>query len=107
MNIFHTHDIYRPSVPVHTENGADFEQKLFQHELKYDRSQYCLSDLEGLNLNVTVPADFKANDRLPVIAFIHGGGFNVGSSNFPQYDLARLVKLSVEKKEPIIAVSMK
>ena len=107
MNTVHTDDICRPSVLVHTENGADFEQKLFQHEVEYDRSQYCLSDLEGLNLNVTVPADFNASDKLPVIAFIHGGGFNVGSSNFPQYDLARLVKLSVEKKEPVIAVSLK
>lgn len=107
MKSIHADDNCRPSVLVHTENGADFEQKLFQHELKYDRSQYRLSDLEGLNLNVTVPADFKTNDKLPVIAFIHGGGFNVGSSNFPQYDLARMVKLSVEKKEPIIAVSLK
>lgn len=38
--------------------------------------------------------------------FIHGGGFAVGSSWYPHYDPARLVKLSVEKGKPIIGVTI-
>ncbi|OAL44019.1 carboxylesteras-like protein [Pyrenochaeta sp. DS3sAY3a] len=68
------------------------------------------SDLEGLNLNITVPLskngeiDSKAN--LPVYVFIHGGGFAVGSSWYPHYDPTALVNLSVEKGKPIIGITI-
>ncbi|CBX95803.1 hypothetical protein IAQ61_004638 [Plenodomus lingam] len=68
------------------------------------------SDLEGLNLNVTVPSnengdiDHKAN--LPVYVFIHGGGFAVGSSWYPHYDPAPLIRLSKEKKKPMIGITI-
>lgn len=69
------------------------------------------SDLEGLNLNITVPLskngeiDTKAN--LPVYVFIHGGGFAVGSSWYPHYDPTALVNLSVQKGKPIIGITIK
>lgn len=70
-----------------------------------------MSDTEGLNLNITIPktADGTpiADQKLPVYAFIHGGGFQGGSSHFPQYDLARFVHLSAAKGMPLIAVSIK
>lgn len=69
------------------------------------------SDVEGLNLNVTVPTAkdgaIDVDARLPVYVFVHGGGFAVGSSWYPHYDPAALVKLSVEKGKPIIGVTIK
>ena len=82
-----------------------------QQTLEYDRSAVTMSDTEGLVLNISVPTspDGKVlgSGKLPVLAFIHGGGFNVGSAGFVQYDLSRFVQLSAKKGMPVIAVSMK
>ncbi|KEF60618.1 uncharacterized protein A1O9_02179 [Exophiala aquamarina CBS 119918] len=62
-----------------------------------------ISDLDGLHLNITVPSGAKG---LPVLVFIHGGGFTVGSNAWPQYDQSRLVKLSIDLGMPFIGVSV-
>ncbi|KAF1842781.1 alpha/beta-hydrolase [Cucurbitaria berberidis CBS 394.84] len=68
------------------------------------------SDIEGLNLNITVPrgpnGDINSNSKLPVYVFIHGGGFAVGSSWYPHYNPASIVKLSAEKGKPIIGITI-
>ncbi|KAF1937900.1 alpha/beta-hydrolase [Clathrospora elynae] len=68
------------------------------------------SDLEGLNLNITVPVNkdgvIDPNAGLPVYVFIHGGGLSVGSSWYSHYDPAAIVKMSVEKGKPMIGVTI-
>jgi len=68
------------------------------------------SDLEGLNLNITVPETSgrlpESSDKLPVFVFIHGGGFASGANWWPQYDNAALVELSTRQKSPIIAINI-
>jgi carboxylesterase type B len=67
-----------------------------------------MSDVDGLNLNIYVPSEgLTAGRKLPVFAFIHGGGFNGGSSSFPPYDMTRFIRLSIQKGMPVIAVSLK
>ena len=68
-----------------------------------------VSDLEGLNLNITVPAGLTIDPAkgLPVLVFIHGGGFLFGGNWAPHYDLANLVAFATSKGQPIIAVSIK
>lgn len=79
-----------------------------QHSLDYDRDAVQMSDVDGLNLNIYVPPEgVTAGDNLPVFAFIHGGGFNGGSSSFPPYDMTRFIRLSMADGTPIIAVSLK
>ncbi len=43
-----------------------------------------------LFLNVWTPAELATRDRLPVMVWIHGGGFVVGSGAEPRYDGASL-----------------
>jgi carboxylesterase type B len=97
----------RPQV-LARPNGADFEATLLQYSLPYDRDAVRMSDIEGLNLNICAPAnvDVSKDGGLPVFVFIHGGGFHGGSSSFRSHDLARLVRLSVAKGMPTIAVSL-
>ncbi|EAW16306.1 putative carboxylesterase [Aspergillus fischeri NRRL 181] len=84
--------------------GCDFELGHIQHILP--KKELPQSDLNCLNLNITVPAGTTATSKLPVFLFIHGGGLVLGANSWPQFDYARFVKLSVEKNLPIVAVSM-
>ncbi|KAI8974599.1 carotenoid ester lipase [Trametes punicea] len=57
-----------------------------------------------LNINVIVPADAKPGDKLPVAAWIFGGGFQVGSNAVRPG--AVVVNRSIEIGQPVIYVSM-
>jgi len=69
------------------------------------------SDLECLNLNITVPKSSSGSDlskqKIPVFVWIHGGGFMVGANSWPHYDHGKLVKLANENGVPVIGVGIK
>ncbi len=65
-----------------------------------------MSALECLNLNITVP-DLQEKKCLPVMVFIHGGGYIMGANWWPQYDPVRFVKLSADAGMPVIAINIK
>ncbi|OIW26278.1 alpha/beta-hydrolase [Coniochaeta ligniaria NRRL 30616] len=94
-------------LPVANPQNCDLEQLLLQHELPHPA--YSFSDKECLTLNVTAPnAEIraKAGKPLPVLVYVHGGGYVTGSANWPQWELAKLVELSIEHGSPIIAVGI-
>ncbi|KFX98663.1 hypothetical protein O988_04247 [Pseudogymnoascus sp. VKM F-3808] len=86
---------------VSPPNGCDIEHGFLQQSLSHP--SFAVSDLDGLHLNITVPSGAK---DLPVLVFIHGGGFALGSNAWPQYNHARLVKLSVNVGLPILIVGI-
>ncbi|KAL4963609.1 putative carboxylesterase [Aspergillus stella-maris] len=88
------------SLPI----GCDLELMHVQHTLP--KKELPQSDLGCLNLNIAVPADTTPDSKLPVFLFIHGGGLVIGANSWPQFDYGRFVRLSVEKKLPIVAVSI-
>ncbi|KAJ0347526.1 hypothetical protein COL154_009607 [Colletotrichum chrysophilum] len=75
------------------------------------RSEDCLL------INVQAPVDAKKGDKLPVVIWIHGGGYEVGSpftatsetdvirGAVPNYNIGGLVRTSVSLNQPIIGVS--
>ncbi|ROW15694.1 hypothetical protein VPNG_02190 [Cytospora leucostoma] len=94
-------------LPVAEPGNCDVEHELLQHALPHP--DYEFSDTECLTLNVTVPSQdvrVKAARPLPVVVFVHGGGFVTGSANWPQWQLTRLVERSVENGSPVIAVGI-
>lgn len=54
-----------------------------------------------------MPKGISAGAKLPVVVFIHGGGFEIGSNSWPQYDFRRIVELSVARRQPVIGVNIK
>jgi carboxylesterase type B len=66
----------------------------------YGMSEDCLS------INIVRPASVPTNVSLPVVVWIHGGSYQVGSSSRPDYNLTYLVQRSVEIGKPIIATSI-
>ncbi|KAI5862661.1 alpha/beta-hydrolase [Durotheca rogersii] len=67
----------------------------------YGMSENCLS------INIVRPAGLENNTaRLPVMLWIHGGGYQYGSSGLPAYNLTYLVQKSVEIGLPVIGASI-
>jgi carboxylesterase type B len=58
-----------------------------------------------LYLNIVRPAGVSAKAKLPVMAWIHGGGFLEGSANDPRYNGSFIVNNSVRMGMPAIFVS--
>ncbi|GJN84588.1 cholinesterase [Purpureocillium lilacinum] len=57
-----------------------------------------------LTVNVQRPAGTKATDKLPVLFWIYGGGFELGSTN--TYDATSLLASAVGQKQPFVFVAV-
>ncbi|TDL26386.1 carotenoid ester lipase precursor [Rickenella mellea] len=57
-----------------------------------------------LTINVFAPAGVNSNSKLPVVAWVFGGGFQVGGT--VNYDGSAIVSRSIALNQPIIFVSM-
>lgn len=87
-------------------DGCAFEQSVLIQQTIDSPTAPPMSGTQCLNLNITVPS-IERPHRLPVMVFIHGGGFIMGSNHWPQYDPARLVKLSMDLRTPVIGINIK
>lgn len=90
-----------PSILV----GCKLDEGLIQKSLP--QKELVQSDLDCLHVNIAAPEGTTSASNLPVLVFIHGGGFNIGANSWPQFDWNRLVALSQSRDLPIVAVSMK
>ncbi|KAJ5674410.1 alpha/beta-hydrolase [Penicillium maclennaniae] len=88
------------SLPV----GCEIELGHVQHSLP--GKELTQSDIDCLNLNIACPSDASSSSKLPVLVYIHGGGLFIGANSWPQNDLYRLVKLSTEKRLPVVVVAI-
>ncbi|KAI3329399.1 alpha/beta-hydrolase [Xylariaceae sp. AK1471] len=59
-----------------------------------------------LNLRIARPAGTTANDKLPVVVWLHGGGVVKGSAYDSHFNPDQLIMLSSELKKPVIYVSL-
>jgi para-nitrobenzyl esterase len=86
---------WRPPEPVATWTGLRPTHGFGAHSVQgvvwddIDLSGAATSE-DCLYLNIWTPAVPGENARLPVMVWIHGGGFVVGSGAEPRYDGARL-----------------
>ncbi|GAA6043733.1 hypothetical protein JCM8097_000499 [Rhodosporidiobolus ruineniae] len=76
------------SLPIFTDLAAS------------DASEDCL------NLNVFRPSGTTSADKLPVMVWIFGGAFLIGSASMPMYDPTNLISRSIQLNQPTIVVSM-
>lgn len=59
-----------------------------------------------LSVNVVRPAGIAEDAKLPVIVWIHGGSYQVGSSGRPDYNLTYFVERSAQVGKPVVAASI-
>ena len=85
------------NIPLPTDNLPDNE----------DQSEDCL------NLSIRIPTiclhddgSLRADSKLPVLVFLHGGAFFLGSANRPYYDPTNLILHGIERKSPFIFVGI-
>lgn len=67
---------------------------------KEDQSEDCL------RLNITMPKSTKSSDSLPVLVFVHGGAFFIGSSSRPYYGPVTLCEGAMKTECPHIFVTI-
>ena len=65
--------------------GPECMQVLRPHNINHYFGEEPTSE-DCLYLNLWAPADAKAGAKLPVIVFIYGGGYTIGSSGMANYD---------------------
>jgi carboxylesterase type B len=85
------------NIPLSTDNLPDDEEQ----------SEDCL------NLSVRLPpvcinsdGTLRTDAKLPVLVFIHGGAFFLGSGNRPYYDPTNLVLHGIQRGTPFVMVSI-
>ncbi|TBU30072.1 alpha/beta-hydrolase [Dichomitus squalens] len=114
-------------VPIHGYNGTidatqpatqciqlepqirvDMPPQMLQDVVAYSASVLPTSSApqseDCLNINVQIPTGTKPGEKLPVVAYIFGGGFVVGSN--AQISGDALVARSVEMGQPVIFAAM-
>ncbi|KAF3939209.1 Acetylcholinesterase [Dactylella cylindrospora] len=98
---------YGPQAPQGPDTCSG-EFGLIGQTLPLDEVVNTISETECLTLNITVPSGDSAKkySDLPVLVWVHGGNFQLGSSSWPQYDLAHIVSTAEEMGKPIVGVSV-
>ena len=66
----------------------------------YGMSENCLS------INIVRPAGIDPSMKLPVMLWIHGGSYQVGTSGLARYNLSYIVQESVETGMPVVGASI-
>jgi carboxylesterase type B len=82
-----------PDAWVGIRNGSQFGPDCIQPK-EYPELRGSGMSEDCLNLNVWTPAR-TTNDKLPVLVWIYGGGFNYGSGSHPTYDGEALAKKGI------------
>ncbi|KAF9960536.1 hypothetical protein BGZ70_008574 [Mortierella alpina] len=73
-------------------------------EIVYEET---MSEHDCLSLNIFMPTSaLDSSEKLPVLVWIYGGGFKIGSITAPLYDCTELVASSIELKKPMIVVAI-
>ncbi|KAG9196195.1 hypothetical protein G6011_01316 [Alternaria panax] len=85
------------NIPLPTDNLPDDEEQ----------SEDCL------NLSIHLPGicideggNMRSDTKLPVLVFIHGGAYFLGSANRPYYNPENLVRYAVQHETPIVFVGI-
>lgn len=88
-------------------DGCAFEQSTLIQCTIGTGPEIPMSSTECLNLNITAPSlPSGMSIAIPVMVFVHGGGFIMGANSWPQYDPARLVRMSAKLGTPVIVVNV-
>ncbi|KAK6367473.1 hypothetical protein LTR64_007449 [Lithohypha guttulata] len=66
----------------------------------YGMSENCLT------INIVRPAGIEVDAQLPIMFWIHGGSYQLGTTGLPNYNLSYIVQRSVDIGRPIIAASI-
>lgn len=111
---------FRNSIPKTSWEGNEWDGKKlggysaqpnrpfypFLMPLRPHLNESLIDELNCCNLQITLPSGCTSESKLPVLVFIHGGGFVFGTANYSILDGRPLAIRSSEAGMPTIIVTM-
>jgi carboxylesterase type B len=97
-------DIPPASIQPLGSGKMDCKGNQFPEDLLKDYTEPQSEDC--LRLNITLPESTTPMSSLPVLVFVHGGAFFIGSSTRPYYDPTTLCEAAIRNRTPHILVSI-
>lgn len=106
LGTFDATDLLGPSCPQMfiSTGGSDIITEFLSDFLAIPFLQVVTGQEDCLTINVQRPAGTKAGDGLPVLFWIFGGGFELGSP--AMYDGASLLNTGIDQDQPFIFVAV-
>ncbi|OAR01264.1 hypothetical protein LLEC1_04468 [Akanthomyces lecanii] len=89
-----------PVTPIDQYIVSKFGSQLF----KLPFFENIIGQEDCLTVSVQRPANISADAKLPVLFWIHGGGFELGSTS--TYDASSFIKAGIENNQPFVFVAV-
>ncbi|KAF5327031.1 hypothetical protein D9619_004783 [Psilocybe cf. subviscida] len=98
---------FRAPVPITQTSSAVFNATVFGHACPQPAASGLGAPIaeDCLHLNIWRPQGLAANAKLPVLFWIHGGGYTSGAASDPNTDPTGFIQRSVDTGKPFIFVS--
>ena len=95
-----------PPASIQPEDSAKMDCESNQFPVDSVAHYHELQSEDCLRLSITLPISVSPLSRLPVIVFLHGGAFFIGSGSRPYYSPVIFCKQAIANGHPLVFVSV-
>ena len=95
-----------PPASIQIEGAPESDTKTFQGPLDILEGYNEEQSEDCLRLDISMPKDTSPSSKLPVLVFMHGGAYFIGSGNRPYYSPLNFLKQAISSNTPLVFVSL-
>ena len=96
-----------PPASGQMEGAPESDAKTFQGPLDILEGYNEEQSEDCLRLDISMPRDITSSSKLPVLVFIHGGAYFIGSGSKPYYSPLNFLRQAISANTPLVFVSLR